>query len=573
MTQSITKSSNSMKNNILTLLFFIAYFTIGYSQTYTTGVVTLSTTAGLAMTAKIDVSTQVTLTLTGPAGRWFAVGFNASSMAPGTDVVGVHSSGTLSAFDCNLTGYVAPSTDAQQDWTVTSDAVNAGVRTIVATRALNTGDANDYIFPVVPTSVGLIWARSSSASFSYAYHGNTNRGITTANFTLVTPPAAPTGSANQTKCAGSTVSQLTATGTAIQWYAAASGGSPLPTNTPLVNGTTYYASQTVNGLESTSRLAVTVTLNTIPAAPSAINGSIDFCYSATSQQYTISSVSGATSYVWTTPAGLTGSSTGTTLNLLFTPGFQTGTLSVKSVNSCGQSATTSITLNQHFPFSQTLNVTTCNPYFFDGQNLTQTGSYLYQGTTIWGCDSTIQLNLDYGSPIIQNFSDEACGSYAWNNQNYFSSGIYVDTFPSVNGCDSIVTLDLTIHPIDAISLDSTVFDSFNWNGTVYSTSGTYTQFFTSSFGCDSTVTINLTVQHNGLEENNLSLTLYPNPIAESKLISIEGISSPVHFEIRNLQGKIVQEGSFVQSIKLAENITSGVYFITMQDRKFKILVE
>ena len=218
-------------------------------------------------------------------------------------------------------------------------------------------------------------------------------------------------------------------------------------------------------------------------------------------------------------------------------------------------------------------MTTCNPYFFDGQNLTQTGSYLYQGTTIWGCDSTIQLNLDYGSPIIQNFSDEACGSYAWNNQNYFSSGIYVDTFPSVNGCDSIVTLDLTIHPIDAISLDSTVFDSFNWNGTVYSTSGTYTQFFTSSFGCDSTVTINLTVQHNGLEENNLSLTLYPNPIAESKLISIEGISSPVHFEIRNLQGKIVQEGSFVQSIKLAENITSGVYFITMQDRKFKILVE
>lgn len=567
------KSLNNMKNNYLLLLLFIGFLKVGFSQTYTTGVVTLSNTAGLAMTAKIDVGTQVTLTLTGPAGRWFALGFNASSMTSGTDVVGVHSSGTLSAFDCGLTGFSAPSTDAQQNWTISSDAVNAGVRTIVATRVLNTGDANDYIFPAVPTSVGLIWARSSSASFSYSYHGSTNRGITTANFTLVTPPAAPTGSASQTLCSGATVAQLNATGTAVQWYAAASGGSPLPTNTVLVSGSTYYASQTVNGLESTTRLAVTVSLNTLPAAPSAINGSLDFCYSGTSQQYSISSVSGATSYVWTTPLGSTGSSTGTTINLLFTPGFQTGTLFVKSVNSCGQSANTSIVINQHLPFSQTLNVTTCNPYFFDGQNLTQTGSYLYQGTTIWGCDSSIVLNLDYGTPITQNLTDEACGSYVWNSQNYFASGIYVDTFPSFNGCDSIVTLDLTIHPIDAITIDSTALDVLTWNGIDYATSGSYTQNFTSTYGCDSTVTINLTLQFSGLDENNLELTLYPNPIGESKMIYINGLSTPIDYELLNLQGRIVQEGSLLDSVKLNENITNGIYFITLKNRRYKILIE
>jgi hypothetical protein len=567
------KSLNNMKNSYLLLLLLIGFLKVGFSQTYTTGVVSLTNTAGLAMTAKIDINTQVTLTLTGPAGRWFAVGFNASSMTNGTDVVGVHASGTLSAFDCNLTGFSAPSTDAQQNWTITSDAVNAGVRTVVATRALNTGDANDYIFPTTPSTIGLIWARSNSASFSYAYHGNTNRGITTANFTQVTPPAAPTGSASQTLCNGATVVQLNATGNSIQWYSASSGGSPLPTNTVLVSGTTYYASQTVNGVESTTRLAVTVSLNTIPAAPSAVNGSLDFCFSGTSQQYSISSVSGATSYVWTTPLGSTGSSTGTTINLLFTPSFQTGTLSVKSVNSCGQSANTTISINQHLQSSQTLNVTTCSPYFFNGQNLTQSGTYNYQGTTIWGCDSTIVLNLDYGTPIIQNLSDESCGSYAWNNQNYFSSGIYVDTFPSVNGCDSIVTLDLTIHPIDAISIDSTVFDSFNWNGTVYTTSGTFTQFFTSSFGCDSSVSINLTIQSSGIEENNLELTLFPNPIGASKMIYIEGISTPIHFEIINLQGRIVQEGSLLDSVKLNDNLTNGIYFITLQNRRCKILIE
>ena len=85
----------------------------------------------------------------------------------------------------------------------------------------------------------------------------------TALYTSCTPPAAPTGALTQTFCAtpAPTVASLTATGTGIQWYAAATGGTPLATTTALVNGTTYYASQTVSSCESTSRLAVTVSLN------------------------------------------------------------------------------------------------------------------------------------------------------------------------------------------------------------------------------------------------------------------------------------------------------------------------
>ncbi len=77
--------------------------------------------------------------------------------------------------------------------------------------------------------------------------------------------AAPTGNAAQTiTVGGATLANLTATGTAIQWYAAATGGSPLASTTALVNGATYYASQTVNNCESQQRLAVTVTLD-LPA--------------------------------------------------------------------------------------------------------------------------------------------------------------------------------------------------------------------------------------------------------------------------------------------------------------------
>jgi hypothetical protein len=341
------------------------------------------------MTAKIDVTTQVTLTFTGPAGRWFALGFNAGSMTNGTDVVAAHSAGALSSFDAKLTGFSAPTTDPQQDWTISSDVVVGTTRTIIATRALNTNDANDFTFNSIPSNISLIWARASSGTFSYSYHGNTNRGITLATFTLLpppTPPAAPTGQQNQTFCSGATLAQLAVTGTSIQWYAFATGGAPLPTTTQLVNGTTYYASQTVNGLESIARLAVTATVNTAPAAPSSINGSSSFCYNATGQTFFINAVNGASSYVWTTPNGSTGSSTGTNISLLFGPSFQTGTLSVLAQNNCGQSSPVSVTLQQYQASAQTFSASACNAYTWNGQTYTQSGSSNYSGQTIQGCD-------------------------------------------------------------------------------------------------------------------------------------------------------------------------------------------
>jgi hypothetical protein len=90
-------------------------------------------------------------------------------------------------------------------------------------------------------------------------------------------PAAPTGTALQSFCAinGPTVADLSATGIAIKWYAASSGGTALATTTALVNGTHYYASQTVLGCEGTARFDVTVTVGN-PAAPTG-SASQSFC--------------------------------------------------------------------------------------------------------------------------------------------------------------------------------------------------------------------------------------------------------------------------------------------------------
>jgi hypothetical protein len=78
--------------------------------------------------------------------------------------------------------------------------------------------------------------------------------------TINTNPSAPTGSATQTLCSGATVNDLTAAGTSLQWYSASSGGTALATNTALVNSSTYYASQTTNSCESTTRFAAIVAI-------------------------------------------------------------------------------------------------------------------------------------------------------------------------------------------------------------------------------------------------------------------------------------------------------------------------
>lgn len=82
------------------------------------------------------------------------------------------------------------------------------------------------------------------------------------------PPIAPF---TQTLPFNSTLANLVVSGQNILWYANPTAGRsitelPLPITTLLVNGTTYFASQTVNGIESKERMPVTVTLSALATA-------------------------------------------------------------------------------------------------------------------------------------------------------------------------------------------------------------------------------------------------------------------------------------------------------------------
>lgn len=169
----------------ITYLIYLLFISSSvFCQTYSTGTIQLSNTSGLAMTLRLDIGSQVNMILTGPADRWFSVGFGATSMTAGTDTVLCHTNSTLTSFDRVLPGFAAPTVDATQNWTIISNTVAGNVRTITATRALNTGDPNDYVFSSSPSALSIIWARASANNYSLTYHGGANRGATAVNFTL-----------------------------------------------------------------------------------------------------------------------------------------------------------------------------------------------------------------------------------------------------------------------------------------------------------------------------------------------------------------------------------------------------
>ncbi|OOG77598.1 T9SS type B sorting domain-containing protein [Flavobacterium sp. A45] len=79
---------------------------------------------------------------------------------------------------------------------------------------------------------------------------------------------APTGDTSQSFCASQnpSLSNLIVVGTTIKWYDSATLGNLLTDNTPLVDGKTYFVTQTENNCESSNRMAVTASLiNSLPA--------------------------------------------------------------------------------------------------------------------------------------------------------------------------------------------------------------------------------------------------------------------------------------------------------------------
>ncbi len=207
--------------------------------------------------------------------------------------------------------------------------------------------------------------------------GNSTRGEVEDYTIYVTPavcqsPAAPVGQPAQYFCPGfpATVAGLLATGSGIKWYSQNSGGLSLALTNNITDNTHYYASQTVHGCESTTRLDVIARFSTIPLTP--VIGSVTqpTCITATGS-VDLSGLPASGS--WTVTESLSsGTITGTGTTATFS-GLATGTHSFTVTNSdgCTSAASTNAVINSQPPPSS--NKQLIVNVFLEGAFNTQSG--------------------------------------------------------------------------------------------------------------------------------------------------------------------------------------------------------
>jgi hypothetical protein len=142
----------------------------------------------------------------------------------------------------------------------------------LATYNVQSGNDDEYQYEIAGLPAGTYYYASrfqyQTGPYLYGgYVGGPWNGTSNVNGVLtVNTVATPAAAATQNFCESGTVANLaTTSGTNIKWYADADGGTALDGTTALVNGETYFATQTVDGCES-ARTQVTVTITTLTVA-------------------------------------------------------------------------------------------------------------------------------------------------------------------------------------------------------------------------------------------------------------------------------------------------------------------
>ncbi|MFD0989324.1 gliding motility-associated C-terminal domain-containing protein [Mariniflexile jejuense] len=197
----------------------------------------------------------------------------------------------------------------------------------------NDDNASGALSGSVVTIAGL-----SAGTYNFTYDvdaiGSCDDVLVTVSIVINDTPS-PTANASQEFCDTATVSNLLATGTAINWYDDATGGSPLAGTLALISGETYYATQTdaTTGCESSVRTLVTATIYQSPK--SGIPNPITVCNTNTAVNlFTALDGSQDAGGVWQ-DTDSTGALTGNTFNAsAVTPGTYQFTYLVTASSPC-----------------------------------------------------------------------------------------------------------------------------------------------------------------------------------------------------------------------------------------------
>lgn len=258
----------------------------------------------------------------------------------------------------------------------------------------------------------------------------------------------------------------------------------------------------------------------VPSTPGVITGNTIVC-NGTSNNYSIASVSGATSYIWTIPNGWTGASASNSISA--TAGTYGGNISVNAENSCGSSLSSSVSITVNnvpmglFPIDGDATICEGSTEIYSTVQLSTATSYTWTLPVGWSGTSTsdsITIIAGTTGGTISLIGNNSCGSSSPVTLN-----VTVDAMPTVFGND------VTICEGDHAELEaSSSLGNVNWydentNGNLLLTGPIY---ITGNLYSDTTFYI--TGDNNGCETNpRFAINVIVNPMPDAT-VTVNGIA-------------------------------------------------
>ncbi len=218
----------------------------------------------------------------------------------------------------------------------------------------NTGTGLTYVWRLNGAAISGATSASYTASTAGSYSvtvtkaGNCSATSPSTVVTVNTPPSATVSASGTLNiCTGGSVTLSTpaVSGQTYVWRnnGTAITGATSNSYTASAAGSYSVTVTSAAGCATTSSSSV-VTLNAIPATPSTLTGPTMIC-TLTSGTYTASTVTGAVSYSWTLPSGLTGTSTTNSIAVAINDlAFTSGAVTVKANTAFCTSAAKSLTI-------------------------------------------------------------------------------------------------------------------------------------------------------------------------------------------------------------------------------------
>lgn len=287
------------------------------------------------------------------------------------------------------------------------------------------------------------------------------------------------------------------------------------TITNLVAATRYYVrSYATDGERTVYGNEVSFTTASLPSAVGIISGLQTVCQGQNSVTYTVPTINNATSYIWTLPDGIKGTSSTNSITVKYERYFTVGTISVKGHNEWGDGIASTLDITANL-LPEMAGAISGNKTVCQGENsVTYTVPEIANATSyIWTFPSGVTGTSTTNSITVNYTRSAVSGNITVKGHNDCGDGIVSYSMVTVNQLPTIELRDTAVIPggsvplFPIISYSGTGGLKYKWtpstglnNDTIaqpfatVASKSTYTLVVTTSSGCTATANITVNMQ-------------------------------------------------------------------------------